>query len=403
MAALSNPYDSLYALVIVATAFLCAHFLAKNEEFASKDRFPALDGLRGFAALFVFIHHSAIWWSYALGHPWTVPPSNLYTQFGQGAVTTFFLLTSFLFWTKMGHSNGPSDWPRFFLGRMLRIAPLYMVTMLLLVVVAYVSSPAKDALAHFSGQDLWHLLLFTFNGLPNLFGLSNTFVINAGVTWTLPYEWTFYLALPALAVIFRAQLRQYGLALVWIFLLAALAHHYFSWHMLLIFPFGMLVSDLVAAPVNQRLRDAVRGYAGSVLIVAISGWIVWHDQTAYCDTALVGYASIFFIVASGNSLFGLLTCKAARKLGEISYSIYLLQGFGLYFTFEGLTVFDHDAMKSPWVHWLLVDLCGVVLLGVSALSYKLIEYPALNKGKAWGKALRSWIDAFKSTAQPSPD
>jgi hypothetical protein len=76
-----NPIESLRRTLRAGdrrNRLLCAHFLAKNEEFASKGRFPALEGLRGFAALFVFIHHSAIWWSYALGHPWTVPPPKLY-------------------------------------------------------------------------------------------------------------------------------------------------------------------------------------------------------------------------------------------------------------------------------------------------------------------------------------
>ena len=401
MVTLTNPYNPLYACFVTAEILFLARFLPDGAATPSLHRFQALDGLRGFAALFVFIHHASIWWGYQRDGVWAVPPSNLYTQFGQGAVTTFFLLTSFLFWTKMSQPGRARDWSLFFVNRVARIVPLYLVATLLLFVVSYIVSPIKKPLETVSLTDAWHILLFTLGGLPDLFGVRHTFVIDAGVTWTLPYEWAFYLALPALTVILRGPFRSYWAAALWIVVLEKLATSYLGWRMLLIFPFGILVSALVASPKMRRLQALARARWGGLLILAISGWIIWRYQTAYCNGALVGYALIIFLVASGNSLFGLLTSQAARKLGQISYSVYLLQGFLLFGVFSWFSHYGAPARRAPFFHWLLVDWCALALVLVSTISYRYIESPAIQKGRAWGEALRvrHWDGLTKRQAQ----
>ena len=63
-------------------------------------RFLAIDGLRGYLAFFVFLHHAMIWFFYLKTNKWEVPPSNLYTHFGQAGVAFFFMITGFLFFLK---------------------------------------------------------------------------------------------------------------------------------------------------------------------------------------------------------------------------------------------------------------------------------------------------------------
>lgn len=38
------------------------------------------------------------------------------------------------------------------------------------------------------------------------------------------------------------------------------------------------------------------------------------------------FAGLFHLLTSGATLFGLIELRAARRLGNISYGIYLLQG-----------------------------------------------------------------------------
>jgi peptidoglycan/LPS O-acetylase OafA/YrhL len=46
-----------------------------------------------------------------------------------------------------------------------------------------------------------HWLAFTVFQAPDLNGFNPTSLIVAGVTWSLPYEWFFYLCLPVLALL----------------------------------------------------------------------------------------------------------------------------------------------------------------------------------------------------------
>ena len=60
-------------------------------------RYWSLDGLRGYLALAVVLSHASIWYFYLRSGTWEVPPANVYTQFGQGSVTRFFMITGFCF------------------------------------------------------------------------------------------------------------------------------------------------------------------------------------------------------------------------------------------------------------------------------------------------------------------
>lgn len=88
----------------------------------------SLDGLRGLLATFVFFHHSMIWYFYIQDGVWQSPPSSLFYYFGSGSVIMFFMITAFLFFSKIT-SNAHSkefDWLRLYVSRFLRIAPLYL-------------------------------------------------------------------------------------------------------------------------------------------------------------------------------------------------------------------------------------------------------------------------------------
>ncbi|WP_427926951.1 hypothetical protein [Acidithiobacillus thiooxidans] len=133
------------------------------------------------------MHHSSIWYFYKQNHIWAVPPSKLYTQFGQGGVTMFFMMTAFLFWGKVRESSD-IDWIKLYSSRIMRLAPLYYFSILILFVFAFFESNNISLYINsLSLKCLLHYFLFSIGGEPNIFGVNNTFVFNAGVTWTLPY------------------------------------------------------------------------------------------------------------------------------------------------------------------------------------------------------------------------
>jgi len=72
-------------------------------------RISTLDGLRGFLALGVFFHHAAVYHEYLSDGRWQVPPSRFYTLVGQSSVAMFFMITGFLFWSRIIQQKEGTD------------------------------------------------------------------------------------------------------------------------------------------------------------------------------------------------------------------------------------------------------------------------------------------------------
>src|SRR5271166_2382398 len=164
-------------------------------------RHRSVDGLRGCLGIAVFIHHTVITWFLLHGYAWQRPPlTRLTLHLGQTSVALFFMITAFLFWSRVLARGTSIDWVEFFLSRLYRLYPTYLL-MLGLVVIAVLVLTWSDR----HGFDArlmkpmlgWLLML----GAPDLNGLPHTELLVAGVTWSLRYEWLFYLALPFLAFV----------------------------------------------------------------------------------------------------------------------------------------------------------------------------------------------------------
>jgi peptidoglycan/LPS O-acetylase OafA/YrhL len=94
----------------------------------------------------------------------------------------------------------------------------------------------------------------------------------------------------------------------------------------------------------------------------------------------VEFAGLFHLLTSGATLFGLIELRAARRLGNISYGIYLLQGLvpTLLLPLPRLKAL---AVASPDGFWLATALCALVLTLMSAAAYALPERPGIRLGK----------------------
>lgn len=344
---------------------------------ARSDRLARIDGLRGYLALFVFVHHGCIWYHYLQHGRWEAPPSYLYTHLGQSSVALFFMITGFLFFGRVVAGRvAPIDWPRLALSRVLRLAPLYFSVLFLLGIAIWLLSEGELKVP--AGQlalDALRWASFTIYGAPDLNQFGNTWRITAGVTWSLPYEWLFYASLPLQALLLRARVSLGALLLGTIALALILSAFQPRPIHLATFAFGMLAAWLARW---RHWQDfAARPLAGVLVVVALL-LLVLGFPGLYRLPPLMSLGLAFCLIAGGCDLFGLLRWRPSVRLGEISYSVYLLHGIVLFTLFHGIVGVDAAARWSPLVYSAVVVALTPVLVALCTLSFVAIERPGIR-------------------------
>ena len=81
---------------------------------------------------------------------------------------------------------------------------------------------------------------------------------------------------------------------------------------------------------------------------------------------------------SGNTLFGLLTCRPSRLLGLLSYSIYLLHSLVLFLLSRLVNHFTELAGLSERSYRAMGAVVAVLTVMIVACTYRFIEYPYLR-------------------------
>jgi peptidoglycan/LPS O-acetylase OafA/YrhL len=227
----------------------------------------SIDGLRGYLALGVFFHHAVIYRTYLETGVWGLPPSSFFNMCGQGGVAIFFVITAYLFWTLV--LRGRPDWRTFYVGRIFRIGPLYLAAFFFVLIVVLLFGPGEPAMDFAVHLGRW--LMLGAGGKPDLNGYPETHLILAGVTWSLRYEWAFYLALPALALTRGIPLLAPGAIFALAFAATALQHdrNHHPQTCALLFAVGMLCAVAPAV----RLPRPWGGLAVIVLAVMFRGGV----------------------------------------------------------------------------------------------------------------------------------
>lgn len=369
-----NPVYSVMGLLL---ALASGHLLVRcSGAPGPAGKFATLDGLRGIVAFCVFLHHASIWFLYTHEGRWMTPPSHWYAHLGESAVTCFFMINGLLFYTKILDAPlGQVDWGGLYLSRVMRLVPLYCFAMLCLFLLVGLATgwELRDS-PRWLLFSMFKWVSFTVLGAPALNGMATTHLLMAGVTWTLPYEWFFYLSLPVLALLSRGQV-PVGYAIVSLLGVTS----FVAWgpepHHLLSFALGAAVAGAVRHPVLRQL--VCTRIAALLALAAIALSVACFPRGNDGITPMLLYGVAFLIIAGGNDLFGFLSLPAARKLGEMSYSIYLMHGFVLYVGFK--LVLGQVALNlTPVEHWLAVFGLVPLLVGLCGMTFHFIERPALR-------------------------
>ncbi|MCX8747057.1 acyltransferase [Snodgrassella sp. B3800] len=338
---------------------------------AEDRRVERLDGLRFILAFSVAMHHFVYSYHYLHGQPWT-PAVFSYNQLnlrmGPFGVSLFFMLSGYLF-----ARSSPASWLTFYRKRFLRIAPLFYLSSACCVLLALYLQRHT-----FVSRDMLLNLYYWFDAgisgiKPALFGMQDARLINAGVAWSLYWEWAFYFSLP-LWCLLRQKTGLLPLALVVLFISAygIAAFNAQKAYFIACFAVGVLaraVSDTVQAP--KKMCDY-----GSVLILLL---IFSITNGRYQISFLPLYGLLFILIALGGDLFGLLRLKAFVRLGDASYSIYLLHGIGWFCLNKTIQLNTINLSQTEYT--LLATLVLVSVLIICTLTYQYIEKPFMASGR----------------------
>jgi peptidoglycan/LPS O-acetylase OafA/YrhL len=343
-------------------------------------RIGHIDGLRGYLALSVLIHHFVIWtYLTRLGRPWGAPVENVLNQLGPGAVALFFMTTGFVFYPRVLTGWRGNRWVAVYIGRVFRIVPLVVVSVAIIAAIVHWRTGAAPGLHDVKAAALW----ISSWSQPALLGDASASRLNAHVLWSLWYEWFFYLlVLPACALgmdIVRGKWPGWTVpAALLVVALAARAVH-LPRNVQVYVP--LFAAGMIAFEVSRQERVAarLRGAGAAVLSVAVlaAAMLLFHEP--FGIVAMAGFALFFTAVACGNSMGGILATRGALVLGECSYGLYLLHGIVLALTFvEGRPVID--TLPVPWLG-VVLPLLAIVAVLVTAATYLVVERPGIGAGK----------------------
>jgi peptidoglycan/LPS O-acetylase OafA/YrhL len=350
---------------------------------AEAGRSPALDGLRGFLALGVFVHHAVITWFFLRGDGWALPPSRLYGQLGQAGVALFFMVTAFLFWGRVLERRGRLDWGGFLIGRLWRLYPAWLLAFagVLLAVLASAGFRWRQPLGEtLRGLGAW--LLFAYPAPADLDGFVGTGRLLAYAAWSLPYEVLFYAVLPLAAMLAFRAVRP-GVVLACLLLLAGMValagdRWPFQWPVLATFAGGIVAAHVARQP---ALRAACRsGWAVPPALLCL-GLVLLGLDTAYALPATLLLTVFFATVACGNTLLGFLDRPAAIWLGQASYSLYLLHGLVLWLVADQLGAWLDPGRGSEALYCGLLLLACPLLVLLASLAALRVEQPGIAAGR----------------------
>jgi peptidoglycan/LPS O-acetylase OafA/YrhL len=384
---------------------------------SSGDFIAEVDGLRFIAIFTVVMFHLAVGLSIKSPEHFARPDGSLLGLVawnGFRGVELFFVISGFILALPFaGHllkGRAPVDLRRYFIRRVTRLEPPYVLAMLLLFVLHVL---VRDR----SAQLLWPHLTAGLVYVHNLvFGTENP--IN-NVTWSLEIEIQFYLLTPLLTLLFAIKGRLLrrgtiaGLCLVsgWLLIEPETRAYLSIARFLHFFLVGYLLADVYLTDWGERPD---RGWAWD--LVSFFGWALVLAVFSLGGSPQAGHAPLreplvvsllfpgatfllFCAAFRGPITNRLLTNPWIATIGGMCYSIYLLHNPALAMInsiTKGIAPFGSYAAN------LLVQLAlaAPLLLIASAGYFALIEKPCMRRD--WPQRLFEWLLPSRPAAD-TPD
>lgn len=353
------------------TLGLCAGWITRKrwgDPFPVEGRLNYIEGLRALAALGVVATHVTQHVVFRAGYQIQPIHTNL---LGGLAVQIFFAITAYLFTRRLiGKSMDPI---RFMESRIRRVVPLYLLACVAsLVVLPFVHTITEQGLGK-TINEIFLIFQFGFVGAKELTINGFNMLQLIGVAWTLHYEWGFYLSIFLLGVFLQSPKRMLLGSLVFF----AVAAFYFTQDGKAIWTFflpGVIaaVYETYAGPPSARIIILARYSIVPLLIITV--FVGNAFSLPHLIIATLLFLSIFV------SRPKVLECSLLRYLGQISYSIYLLQ----YLVMVPLVVITFrfpTIIPGPISQILTLSLTMLILVPLSHFTFKFVELPWMRRGQ----------------------
>jgi peptidoglycan/LPS O-acetylase OafA/YrhL len=355
-----------------------------------------VDGLRGYAALYVLVLHCMMW---AGWWPGILPDPKI-------AVDVFMIVSGFLMvyhWNSREYGSGLNRKTvgRFLMKRFLRIAPLYYLVVAVAYLFAWPYTAGIGFLAQQSGRlpirydqlAAWHdfYLANLLAHLTFLFGATIQYDHWMLPDWSISLEMQFYLAFPFLLW----ALRKWGylwVALACIPLMRLSLERAYPFFMhnpsMLFNKLPVFLIGILIAEANRLYKNKPSDAASLVFVAALMAMLGFSEHRM----VLLVVAVILFVLTSAkdSTVFKwpaivaerFLANRFTRFLADTSYGVYLTQFFFM-------SAFGWLLINSPWlqglrhiymVNILIVSVC-VVAYGTAWVLHHAIEQPGIQLGK----------------------
>jgi peptidoglycan/LPS O-acetylase OafA/YrhL len=359
-------------------------------------RLHFLDGLRGLAALYVVLFHIArpekLTGALAAATSWM--------DHGRYAVDIFIVLSGFCLMLPVARDLGAirGGAGQFFRRRAMRILPPYYAALALTILLIVATQLKK----HGAGGSVWSALT------PGNIGAHLLMLHNLKIDWaqtldppmwSVATEWQIYFAFPFLLLPVWKKLG--GLAVIVCGLVLGLLPHYllpagqnldwaYPWYLGL-FAMGMAAASVAFSP-DSRSKENLSRMPWGVATVLLGAAVVVINVVGSLETVFRGWPTdvvigcfattlILYCVQKSHShstnspiALRIFDSAAARKLGEFSYSLYLMH-FPLWWTMQPAFRALHLSPEKELVARCVIGI--PVVLGLSYLFYLAVERPYL--------------------------
>ncbi len=329
-------------------------------------RLNQLTFTRFIAAFAVLIYHFGL----------STKPFNIYVlnqifKKGNLAVSYFFILSGFVMIVAYGTKKGNIKKGVYYVNRVARIYPAYASALLLQVAVSAI-------LAH------THIYVDAFiMDLMALQAWSTHYIFTLNpVAWSLSVEFLFYFSFPFLFnyLYSKVDIKTVVYVVLSVYVVTQFFLNYYppneaSFSYLTHFPLVRLNQFMVGNLIGLVfLRSTKKNYDILLTLAAAAILVILYFDLAYYwqDALLTACFACFILLLALNTgkITRLFCGRPWIILGEISYSLYILQ-FPVY-TITAM-FFKHFKISEPVT---ILTIYLVVMMGASYLCFLLIETPA---------------------------